>query len=71
MHTYIDTYIHMYAAHELSMHVCMDVKHVCMYVKHVCMYVCMYVCMLGPLEVPPPLTNPKTINYRSNTKRFP
>ena len=36
----------MYAAHELSMHVCMDVKHVCMYVKHVCMYVehaCMYV----------------------------
>ena len=40
----------MYAAHELSMHVCMDVKHVCMYVKHVCMYVCMlsmYVCMLS------------------------
>ena len=31
----------MYAAHELSMHVCVYVKHVCMYVCWACMYVCM------------------------------
>ena len=29
----------MYAAHELSMHVCMYFEHVCMYVEHACMYV--------------------------------
>ena len=39
----------MYAAHELSMHVCVYVKHVCMSVEHACMYVKLSSKGVGPI----------------------
>ena len=39
----------MYAAHELSMHVCVYVKHVCMSVEQACMYVKLSFKGVGPI----------------------